>query len=212
MQGAERVAACKRIRAGFAREKPDMNAKIRIGALIVLVPLVAIASLQGCGTTTPRQDSDGRALPAVTGKALDGREWRLPDDLNGEPSVLLVGYEQNAQFDADRWLYGLLQAKTPARVLEVPAIPNRIATVFAGAIDEGMRSGIPSEDWGAVVTLYGADARAMREFTGDENGRNMRVLVLDADGVVRWHHDRGFSAGKLLELDTLVRSWKAGGS
>jgi len=37
----------------------------------------------------------------------------------------------------------------------------------------------------------------------------MRVLALDAQGVVRWCHDRGFSAGKLLELDALVRSWTA---
>ena len=114
--------------------------------------------------------------------------------------MLLIGYVQRAQFDADRWLVGLLQAPPPVRILEVPTIKGLFPRVIAGTIDEGMRSGIPSEDWGVVVTLYGSDANKLVELTGNENGRNIRVLLVDADGVVRWFHDRGFSAGKLLEL------------
>jgi len=162
--------------------------------------------LSGCGSTLPNRDPRGQALPSVTGEALDGREWRLPEDLAGRPAVLLVGYEQRAQFDADRWLFGLLQAETPARLLEVPTIPGLFVRALAGTIDSGMRSGIPHEDWGTVVTLYGDAAARMQAFTGTENGRNMRVLVLDEHGVVRWSHDRGFSAAKCLELDRLVRS------
>jgi outer membrane protein assembly factor BamB len=75
-----------------------------------------------------------------------------------------------------------------------------------------MRAGIPHEDWGTVVTLYGAAANALSEFTGTENSQNMRVLALDAQGVVRWSHDRGYSAGKLLELDALVNSWAQPGA
>ena len=44
------------------------------------------------------------------------------------------------------------------------------------------------------------------EFTGNEKPRNMRVVLLDAEGRIRWFHDRGFSAGKVVELDALVRS------
>jgi hypothetical protein len=159
-----------------------------------------------CTSTIPSRDPTGEALPPLEGTALDGRSVRLPDALRGAPAILLVGYEQDAQFDADRWLFGLLQAKTPVRVLEVPTIGSRIATVFAGSIDFGMRAGIPSEDWGSVVTLYGAGARELRALTGSERGSNMRVMLIDADGVIRWFHDRGFSAGKLLELDERARS------
>jgi hypothetical protein len=60
------------------------------------------------------------------------------------------------------------------------------------------------------VTLYGDAAARMQAFTGTGNGRNMRVLVVDEQGVVRWSHDRGFSAAKCLELDRLVRSWGQG--
>ena len=168
--------------------------------------LLCALLLSGCRSALPNRDPLGRALPSVTGEALDGREWRLPEDLAGRPAVLLVGYEQRAQFDADRWLFGLLQAETPARLLEVPTIPGLFGRALAGTIDSGMRSGIPHEDWGTVVTLYGDAAARMKAFTGTENGRNMRVLVLDEHGVVRWSHDRGFSAAKCLELDRLVRS------
>jgi hypothetical protein len=69
-----------------------------------------------------------------------------------------------------------------------------------------MRSGIPSEDWASVVTVYGSPAREVVALTGNENGRNMRVLLLDHGGVVRWFHDRGYSAGKMLELDAAARA------
>jgi outer membrane protein assembly factor BamB len=170
---------------------------------------LALLALVGhsCQSAAPNREPTGTGLPPLVGQALDGREFDLPADLAGRPAVLLIGYVQEAQFDADRWLFGLLQAGTPARILEIPTIGSRIASAFSGSIDSGMRSGIPSEDWGSVVTLYGADARALKAFTGTERPRNMRVIVLDAEGTVRWFHDRGFSAGKLLELDRLVRSW-----
>ena len=141
----------------------------------------------------------------MAGEALDGTERELPGDLGGAPAVLLFGYDQDAQFDADRWLLGLLQAETPVEVLEVPTIPGFAPRVLAGRIDDGMRSGIPAEDWRSVVTLYGADAAAITELTGNQNPRNMRVLLVDGEGLIRWFHDRGFSAGVLLELDALAR-------
>jgi len=171
----------------------------------VLLP-VLLALLPACRSPLPNRDPVGLRLPELAGKGLDGRAVRLPEDLTGAPSVLLVGYEQDAQFDADRWLFGLLQAGTPVRMLEVPTIPGLLVGAFQGAIDAGMRSGIPHEDWGSGVTLYGGTAAALERFTGNDGGRNMRVLLLDAEGTVRWFHDRGFSAGKLLELDGLARA------
>jgi hypothetical protein len=164
------------------------------------------AALAACGSTLPRRDPTGAVFPTVSARALDETAMRLPQDLHGDVAILLVGFEQDAQFDADRWLFGLLQAGTPARVLEVPTIASRIAGAFASSIDSGMRGGIPSEDWGSVVTLYGDGARRVKELTGTEGGSNMRVLLLDAGGVIRWFHDRGFSAGKLQELDQQARA------
>ena len=86
------------------------------------------------------------------------------------------------------------------RILEVPAVAGLFPRMIANTIDSGMRRGIPSEDWQYVVTVYGGGASEIVAFTGNENPRNIRVLLVDKDGQVLWFHDRGFSASKLLEL------------
>lgn len=144
-------------------------------------------------------------MPTVRGESLSGIETELPADLLGKVSVLILGYVQDAQFDADRWLFGLLQAETPVKIMEVPTIRGLVPSLIDFRIDSGMRSGIPNEDWSSVVTVYGDPAMKLLSFTGNETPRNVRVLLLDGNGVVIWMHDRGFSAGKMLELDGLAR-------
>jgi hypothetical protein len=164
-----------------------------------------IAGFASCSSAIPRRDPLGETLPSVVGQSLEERAVALPDALAGAPAVLLIGYKQNAQFDLDRWILGMLQAGTPVRFLEVPTIPGLVPGMISGTIDDGMRSGIPDEDWGVVVTLYGDDAARIAEWTGTADGLNGRIVLLDADGVARWFHDRGYSAGKVLELDAAVR-------
>jgi len=159
----------------------------------------------GCGSPLPNRDPTGERFPSVRGTALSGDAVALPADLAGAPAVLLVGYVQNAQFDLDRWILGLLQAETPVRLLEVPTIDGLVPGMIANSIDSGMRRGIPEEDWGTVVTVYD-DAASIVAFTGETRPQNGRILLLDADGVVRWFHDRGYSAGVLLQLDAAVRA------
>lgn len=184
-----------------------MKTSARIATALALACAVGASFLlHGCASTIANVDPTGSKFPRVRGEALSGEERTLPDDLAGAPAVLLVGYVQGAQFDLDRWLVALAQAKTPAKIVEVPTIEGLVPTAISGWIDGGMRSGIPSEDWGSVVTVYGKDAASIVERTGNESPRNARVLVLDAQGVVAWFHDRGFSASKFVELDALVRS------
>ena len=162
---------------------------------------LALAALTlACATPIENRDPTGAPFPATVGTTLEGDEVRLPEDALGSPAVLLLGYAQDAQFDADRWLYGLLQAELDVRILELPTIPGLFPSAFAGSIDSGMRSGIPAEDWSSVLTVYGGAAKGLVAFTGNQRPRNIRVLLLDPEGRVAWFHDRGFSAGKLLEL------------
>jgi len=172
-------------------------------ALALLLAAIVFVPLSGCRSTIPNRNPVGERFPEVRGNSLKDEEVALPR--TGQPTILLVGYLQEAQFDADRWCFGLLQAATPVALFEVPTLPGLIPSLASGFIDAGMQSGIPSEDWSSVVTVYGGPAATIAEFTGNTQGRNMRVLLLDDQGVVRWFHDRGFSAGKLLELDRAAR-------
>ena len=166
--------------------------------LLGFVLLASFLPLSSCTSSVENRDPLGDIFPSTEGTSLEGQAIMLPPD---EPSILLVGYVQKAQFDADRWLVGLLQVTPPAKILEVPAVAGLFPRLIQGTIDGGMRKGIPEEDWRSVVTCYGGAASEILKLTGNQNPRNIRVLLLDGEGQVRWFHDRGFSAGKLLELN-----------
>lgn len=176
--------------------------RLALAAVLLALPVAALSV--GCSSTIPARDPTGEPFPSVVGESLAQVEVRLPSEYAGAPAVLLVGYLQETQFDIDRWLMGLLQAGVAAPLVEIPTIPGLLPSFASGWIDDGMRSGIPEEDWGAVVTLYGKAAKPVAELTGTERGRNARVLVLDAAGEVIWFHDRGYSAGLALAVAELV--------
>ena len=172
----------------------------------LLLPLLIVGiSFAACSSTRqPRLDPTGELFPQVEGSSLDERAVQIPADLEGQPAILLIGYVQNSQFDLDRWILGLAQANCPVRIMEVPTLPGLFPSLFSSRIDNGMRSGIPEEDWPAVVTLYGAEAKQILALTGDEQPRNGRVLLLDSEGRVLWFHDRGYSASHVMELCKLA--------
>ena len=99
---------------------------------------------------------------------------------------------------------GFIQLELDARILELPTIPGLVPTFASGWIDDGMRSGIPKEDWGIVVTLYGSAAKPVAELTGTTDGQRARIIVLDANGQVAWFDDSGYSARKAMDVANLI--------
>jgi hypothetical protein len=167
--------------------------------------LLLILSLFGCASRYPARAPLGEAFPSVRGESLAGAAYRIPEDFAGAPVLLLVGYEQDAQFDIDRWLLGLWQARVDVRAYELPTVRGMAPRMLSAYIDNGMRSGIPSEDWGSVITIY-SDAADLARFTGDEERLTARVVLLDADGHVAFFHDSGFSVGALTRLEDALAS------
>ena len=178
--------------------------------LFIVIAAVAILTSGGCMATYPNQDPTGRTFPRAQGENLDGESVELPTAYLGAPALYLAGYSQNSQFDLDRWAIGLTQVEFSGQVIEVPTIPGLFPSMFKGVIDNGMRSGIPAEDWAIVITLYGKQATPVATFTGTENPRNGRVLLLDDAGVVRWFWDQGFSAKRLMELKRAAEDLQTG--
>lgn len=172
------------------------SSKRPMAALLLGTLLLASCS----APSLPRRNPVGETFPTVQAELLTGDPIELPSELAGQPAILLVGYEMETQFDLDRWILGLVQLKSEARILEVPTIPGLVPGLISNTIDQGMREGIPSEDWLAVATVYGAGAARIAEFTGNESPLNGRILLLDSSGNIAWFHDRGYSAGKLMQL------------
>lgn len=158
----------------------------------------------GCSASIPRREPPKEMFPTVRAETLDGKALTLPADLRGAPAILLVGYAQRAQFDIDRWILGLQQLGDGTKLLEVPTIKGMLPGLAANMINQGMRRGIPSEDWSSVATVY-ADAGALVDLTGNENPNNARVFLLDAAGRVAWFYDRGYSAAHVSELTAAAK-------
>ncbi len=168
----------------------------------VLLPLLTV--LTACSSTWPRRNPTGEVFPTVTGTSLADQSVTLPDIGRGAPMLLMIGYEQNSQFDLDRWIQALDVAGAKVRAFELPTLPGMLPRMFSGFIDGGMRRGIPEEDWLSVVTLY-ADASKVAAFTGNEDGLPGRVVLLDKDGKVVFFHDRGFSLGTLKQMQSKLQ-------
>jgi hypothetical protein len=168
---------------------------MKTGLAVIIMSLLFF----GCSTTYVNRNPVGENFPTVEGQALTEESRKIPDYFEGSNVVLLLGYKQDSQFDIDRWLIGLDMTKTDVKVYELPTIQGLFPRMFQTAIDNGMRSGIPKEIWGGVITIYSGGAE-VQEFTGNENPNNARVMLLDESGKVIYFHDRGFSVPALNEL------------
>jgi hypothetical protein len=161
--------------------------------------------VMGCAKNFERQDPMGLYFPRVHAEGLTGEQIIIPDYFKGTPILLLIGYIQDSQFDVDRWVLGLKQLDTPIGIIEIPTIQGLVPRMISSKIEQGMRDGIPEEDWGIVFTVY-KDAEMIAQFLGNTKPLNARVVLIDEEGKINWFYDRGYSADKAVELDKQVRS------
>lgn len=156
-----------------------------------------IVLFSGCANYDyPSQVSIGDTMVSASGESLDGGTVTIPDDFNGQKTLLLFGYKQDAQFDIDRWLIGLDMTDTQVATYEIPTIQGMLPRMFSGVIDSGMRKGIPKPLWKGVITVY-ADGDKVQRFTGNQNPNNARVMLLDKAGKILYFYDQGFAVEAL---------------
>lgn len=162
-------------------------------ALCALALAFGLASA-GTAAAEPR-------FPATTTQDLNGRTLTFPEQFPAERTLLLIAFYREQQADLDEWIYELdLDAADAPVWLEIPVIEDNGA-IFREFVDNGMRSGITSEEARArVFTIYGdPDAfRAALELGSDEL---VYLLVVDREGRVL-HREYGryseAKAGPLL--------------
>lgn len=165
---------------------------------ILLISLLAILSV-GCSTQYPNQDVTGQNFPVISGQSLEKETVSIPKDFTATNTLLLVGYKQDSQFDIDRWLIGLDMTQTVVDTYEIPTIQGLFPRMFSTTIDNGMRKGIPKALWKGVITVY-QDGESVQAFTGNENGNNARVILINKSGKILYFYDDGFSVAALNDL------------
>jgi hypothetical protein len=167
--------------------------------------LAFLLTTPGCGgsyTPTPNNITNSR-FPSVRGNSLNGESVEIPERYYGRNTLLLVGYQQRAQFDIDRWILGALQAAIPVEIVEVPTIAGMVPQMVQGFIDNGMRSGIPKSDWASVVTVY-EDSDKVIAALGNDRPQSGYAVLLDKQGRIVWSSNLGYSATQVIALKGIV--------
>lgn len=122
-------------------------------------------------------------FPRVTTRDLNGREMTFPDDLPGDPAVILIAFKRAQQADLDQWIGALALDRDSAPWIEMPIVPD-YGSLWRGFVDNGMRSGIKTDAARSkVFTVYGpVDAiRQKLDFPTDDR---VYLLVVRRNGTI----------------------------
>lgn len=168
--------------------------------------LFVLIICSACSTKVPAPEEIPAEFPHVAGESLNQSTIKLPSAYLGKPVVYLIGYKQNAQFDIDRWILGLLQLNTPVKIVELPTIQGMPASMVSNFITSGMRRGIPEADWSTVITLFDEDADRIATEFGNERPQSAYVVLVDSKGLIQWFYNDGYSATSVQQLDSEVRN------
>jgi hypothetical protein len=143
------------------------------------------------------------ALPRLDATDLNGKPVRLPMDLTGDRTVLLIAFEREQQADIDGWVEGLGLKASGTAWLELPVIENP-GTIGRFLIDAGMRRGLPDSGVRArVVTLY-TDKQAIKSALGIQS-ETVHALVVDRAGRVLASAEGRFDPRKASRIRELAR-------
>ncbi len=167
-------------------------------SLKIIITLFCLCII-GCSTSFENQVVINKFFPEISGSSLEGNRIQIPLKNSAGHQILLIGYEQNSQFDIDRWLIGFSMLKVSVPIYELPVLAGWFPKFLRKRIDNGMRSGIPKKIWKSVITVYN-DGDKVKKFLGSENPRNARVVLLDKNGKIISFFDDGFSVQSLNEL------------
>lgn len=177
-----------------------------VGVLLVIATAAVITACRH-SPVRPVTQEGATLFPSVSGENLHGERVTFPDDLKGQPALVLVAFKREQQADVDTWLNQLdaIEAAIPGiRVIETPTISSARWGWFAWFIDGGMRSGIPDPDARArTITLY-TDVGKFRDILGMETDTQIYAVLLDANGRVRLVESGTFTPDAPQRLSELL--------
>ncbi|MEO8028970.1 MAG: hypothetical protein ABI823_20990 [Bryobacteraceae bacterium] len=158
-------------------------------------------------STVAKALAPGDPLPVLSGQFLTGKKAELPAAAGGKVALLAIGFSYDSRFAVEAWSNRFRKdfARSPkATFFEIPMISG-MARMAKWFIDSGMRRGTPKELRENVITVYGG-VDPWKQRLGFENDKDAHLIVIDANGVVRWvHNERGdLGEAKYAEMKAIV--------
>lgn len=173
----------------------------------LLPPLLLIALwLSGppLASATAVRLTVGDALPTLEAQALSGQQAVLPRDARGHGFVLVVGFSKAAAKTSRPWMDGCrVAAAARSAAPELDCYDVRmvedVPRVFRGAVEHGMKSGLPVELQRNALLVYSENA-AWRERLEMTDKKGTSVIACDAKGRVRATASGPFTEAELARL------------
>lgn len=145
-------------------------------------------------------------FPSVTGSSLEGQEYQLPDNFEGELNLVLIAFQRWQQDEIDSWLplAQMLAAELPDfYYYELPTI-YRGNPLFRLWLDTVMRSGIPDRKArAATITLY-LDKPQFRQLLGLPTEDTIYALLVKRGGEILWRSEGRCTEQKQQALNEAI--------
>lgn len=126
-------------------------------------------------------------IPVAHGTTLDGTPVVLPDALKGKVGVLVVGFSHASQGQVMNWgrLIEADYGKTPGfAYYEIPMLGGA-PKMLRGMIVKSMAKSVPGPEKTHFLPLTEDDS-PWRKVAHYDRSDDAYLLLVDADGVVRW--------------------------
>jgi hypothetical protein len=150
--------------------------------------------------------ADTLTFPEVRGSNLEGREFTLPADFDGDLNLVFVAFQRGQQKLVDTWLpFAKDAAARHARLryYELPTI-HEANSVVRWFIDNGMRRGISDvAAREATITLY-LDKESFRRALRIPHEDTIYILLVDAEGRVVWKADGTYTGEHGMAIEQIV--------
>jgi len=127
-------------------------------------------------------------FPHLAARDLEGRTLGLPEAFAGAANVVVVAFRREQQSTVDTWVawFEAIAAEHPTlRCYEVPVIATRWSP-GRRVIDGGMAQAVRAQEARRrTLTVY-TDVRRVTDALAIADTATVTVVVVDADGWVRW--------------------------
>ena len=178
------------------------------------VPVLVACMLASCNII-PSRNPTSEPIVVITGTTLDGTRIDIPRDLSdankpsSAPTILLIAYQRDAQFDADRWRLGLDELGVKCRVLLVHAIPSTFGVLLSPVLTHDLAQKFALSEHAMILPLTGESADRLATQTGMGRAQFAHVVVIAADGRIIYACDEGYCAERVQALTLMTASTNA---
>jgi ATP10 protein len=127
-------------------------------------------------------------LPHLAARDLEGRSLELPGAFSGASNLVIVAFRREQQSMVDSWIawWETIAAEHPSlQCYEIPVIATRWS-LARPVINGGMAQAVRAQEARSRTFTVYTDVRRVTDALGIDATDTVTVLLVDADGRLRW--------------------------